>query len=184
VIAAAPLDPESTALLMIASPRDAFSDPPGADPMARAAALLARARATGAHVVHVRHVPESGPHDGGESAAAAETTSAATVAPIGWESVLDSRLPDPFHGTGLAEELGARGVVAVVVAGPMSLACCDAASLEALSRRYRTIVADDATDAREQGTVERERLMRARTRAGVEVLSSAAIASLLDATTA
>jgi nicotinamidase-related amidase len=141
-----------------------------------AAALLARARATGAHVVHVRHLPGAA-----DEAAAARAGEPPAVAPTGWESVLDSPHPDPFAGTGLAEVLGARGVQAVVVAGPMSLACCDAAASQSLSRNFRTVVADDATDACEEGAVERGRRLAARTRAGVEILSAEAIGTLLDA---
>jgi nicotinamidase-related amidase len=170
VIATAPLDPGRTALLMIASPARPLADAPGAGLLGRAAALLARARATGAHVVHVRHLPAGGAADG------------PSVAPAGWEWVLDTPEADPFAGTGLAEDLGARGVEAVVVAGPMSLACCGATSSRALERRFRTVVAEDATDAGEHGAVERQLVLRARTRAGAEVLSTEAIAALLDAT--
>jgi len=179
VIAAAPLDPERTAILLIASPGAPFHGVPDAPALDRAAALLARARATGAHVVHVRHLPA--PVPGADEAAAARAGDPPSVAPSGWESVLDSPHADPFAGTGLAEVLGARGVDAVVVAGPMSLACCDAAARQSLSRNFRTVVADDATDACEEGAVERERRLRARTRAGAEILSAEAIGSLLDA---
>jgi nicotinamidase-related amidase len=136
----------------------------------RAAALLWRARAAGALVVHVRHLPPGG--------AGAETPT--TAVPSGWETVLDSPDPDPFLATRLDEELASRGVEAVVVAGPMSLACCDAAAGQALARRFRTLVADDATDAREEGALERARLLAARSRTGVEVLSAASIAALME----
>ncbi|WP_217923542.1 isochorismatase family protein [Miltoncostaea oceani] len=179
MIAAAPLDPERTAILMIASPGAPFHGVPDAPALDRAAALLAHARATGAHVVHVRHLPGAAP--GAGEAATALAGEPPEVAPTGWESVLDSPHPDPFAGTGLAEVLGARGVQAVVVAGPMSLACCDAAASQSLSRHFRTVVADDATDACEEGAVERGRRLAARTRAGVEVLSAEAIGTLLDA---
>jgi nicotinamidase-related amidase len=121
-------------------------------------------------VVHVRHVPACA--EGAPEGAA----------PAGWEAVLEATGTDPFAGTRLDEELSARGVDALVMAGPMSLGCCEAASHEALARRYRTLVAEDATGAHEQGAAERERVLRERTRAGAEVMSSASIATLLDAT--
>lgn len=169
MIATAPLDPERTALLLIVSPR---SEPleRAAAPLVRAAALLARVRQAGAHVVHVRHLPEG----------IDVLADSATAVPSGWEAVVESSAPDPFSGTRLQEELSSRGVDALVVAGPMSLACCEAASLGALARRYRTIVADDALDARERGSAERARALRARSRAGAEVLSAAAVSTLLD----
>ncbi|MGD9570263.1 MAG: isochorismatase family protein [Thermoleophilia bacterium] len=170
MIATAPLDPDRTALLLIASPQE---DPPGppAAGLAGAAALVRRARAVGVHVVHVHHLPPAGNEGGGTSAAV----------PAGWEAVVETRAADPFAGTRLQEELSARGVDAVVMAGPMTLDCCEAAALQSMARRYRTLVADDALGADERGAAERARVLRERNRAGAEVLSAGAIAGLWDA---
>lgn len=172
MIATAPLDPERTALLLIASPREEPLDG-SAGPLVRAAGLLARVRASGAHVVHVRHRP----------AGAGGLPDPAAAVPSGWEAVFETTVADPFAGTGLQDELSACGVDTLVVAGPMSLDCCDAATHGALARRYRTIVADDALDARERGTDERARRLGARSREGAEVLSAAAVAGLLEPAT-
>ncbi len=170
MIATAPLAPARTALLLIASPR---REPLGhaAGPLVRAAGLLSRARAAQAHVVHVRHLPPG----------ADALADPATAVPSGWEAVLESASDDPFVGTGLDGELAARGVDALVLAGPMSLDCCDLASRGALARRYRVIVADDALDASERGPVERARVIGARSRAGAEVLSATAVVGLMEA---
>lgn len=169
MIATAPLDPDRTALLLIASPREEPLDR-AAGPLVRAAGLLARARAAHAHVVHVRHLPRGS--DG--------ISDSAGAVPSGWETVLESSAADPFAGTRLEDELSSRGVDALVIAGPMSLDCCGAASHGALTRRYRVIVADDALDADERGPGERTRMLGARSRAGAEVLSAAAVATLLE----
>jgi nicotinamidase-related amidase len=169
LIATAPLDPARTALLLIASPGPE-SLARLAGPLVRAAGLLSRVRTARAHVVHVRHLPPGADGDAGS----------ATAVPSGGEAVLESAADDPFAGAVLGGELAARGVDTLVIAGPMSLGCCDAACRSALARRYRVIVADDALGASERGPAERARVVGARSRAGAEVLSATAVAGLLE----
>ncbi len=169
MIAAAPLDPDRTALLLIASPSEEPLEASAAA-VVRAAALVRRAREAGAHVVHVRHLPPAGTEGDGSP----------TAVPAGWEAVVEARAADPFADTRLQEELSSRGVEALVMAGPMTLDCCEATSRQALARRYRTLVADDALGAGEQGPIERARVLRERNRAGAEVLSAGTIARLWD----
>jgi nicotinamidase-related amidase len=170
VIAAAPLTPERTALLMIGAERYLSRRAP-AGPLPAlhaAAALLRHARRAGAHVWHVRRVLE------GEAApeirlrpAGADPRRGAALA---GESVLDARGPSPFADTGLDADLAARGVEAVIVAGVMTPTSCTATAHEAIARRYRTVVAADLVH---------ESARETKRRLGAEVLSSSSIRGLL-----
>lgn len=170
MIAAAPLTPERTALLMIGAERYLGRRPPaGALPALHSAtALLRHARRAGAFVWHVRRVLD------GEEApvirlrlAGADPRRGAALA---GEAVLDARGPSPFADTGLEADLAARGVQAVIVAGVMTPTSCTATAHEAIARRYRTVVAADLVH---------ESARETKRRLGAEVLSSSSIRGLL-----
>jgi nicotinamidase-related amidase len=184
----APFSPEHTALLLIDVQEEYFLPggpyelPDGRAALRRAAALLEEARATGVHIVHVRHLCE---HPAAEEfrpgTPGAEIRP--EVAPASGEPVIDKRLPSAFAGTLLADELSVRGVEAVVVAGFMTGTCCTATAVEAVARGYRTVFASDATATQGLGDREHdevhERALRNQRRLGSEVLSVATIRGLL-----
>jgi len=188
VIATAPLAPGTTALLLIDAQEEHFISggahevPDGEAALTNAAALLARARRVGAHVVHVRHV---GDHPLFEDFREGSPGFAirSEVAPAAGEPVIDKRSPSAFDGTPLEDELVGRRVEAVVVAGFTSDTCCAATALAALARRYRTVVAADATAADPHGCEGHQevhaRALTAQRRLGAEVLSTQTIGSLL-----
>lgn len=184
----APLSPEHTALLLIDLQEEYFLPggpnelPDGPAALRNAAALLDEARAAGVHVLHVRHLCEYRTGDGfrpGSPGAEIRPE----VAPTSGEPVIDKRLPSAFAGTPLADELSARGVETVVVAGFMTATCCTATAREAVGRGYRTVFASDATAAQAfwaHGHDEvHERALRNQRRLGAEVLSAATIRDLL-----
>ncbi len=111
-----------------------------------AAGLLARARALGAPVVHVRQRGRAG---GAFDAEAPRGQIHASAAPLPSEAVVDKGLPNSFAGTGLAEALEALGPRPLVVAGFMTHMCVSATVRAALDRGLVSTVAMDATATRD-----------------------------------
>ena len=111
-----------------------------------AAGLLARARALGAPVVHVRHRGRAG---GAFDPEARRGQIHASVAPRTSEVIIDKGLPNSFAGTGLAEALEATGSRPLVVAGFMTHMCVSATVRAALDRGLLSTVAIDATATRD-----------------------------------
>ena len=189
MISTAPLPPGTTALLMIDAQEEYFTPggamelPTGPLALSRAAGLLEGARRAGAHVIHVRHVTD---HPMAEEFRRGSTGAQIRpeVVPRPGEPVFDKRTPSAFAGTQLDEELAARGISTVIIAGFMTPTCCTATAHEALGRRLRTVFSSDATAARGYGPEDHEevheRALRMQRQLGAEVLSSASIASLLD----
>ena len=190
MITAAPLSPETTALLMIDAQEEYFAPggamelPTGPAALACAAGLLEGARTAGAHVIHVRHVtdhPLAEEFRRGSSGVQIRPE----VVPRPGEPVVDKQTPSAFAGTRLHEELVARNVSTVIIAGFMTPTCCTATAHEALGRRLRTVFSSDATAAQGYGPENHdqvhERALQMQRQLGSEVLSSASIASLLGA---
>ncbi|MHA1529608.1 MAG: cysteine hydrolase family protein [Alphaproteobacteria bacterium] len=111
-----------------------------------AAGLLARARALGSPVVHVRHRGRPG---GAFDPDAPRGQIHASVAPLGGETIIDKSLPNAFAGTTLAETLEAIGERPLVVAGFMTHMCVSATVRAALDRGLSSTVAMDATATRD-----------------------------------
>jgi nicotinamidase-related amidase len=111
-----------------------------------AAGLLARARALGTPVVHVRHRGRPG---GAFDPEALRGQIHASVAPRDGETVIDKALPNSFAGTGLAEALAAIGPRPLVVAGFMTHMCVSATVRAALDHGLSSTVAMDATATRD-----------------------------------
>lgn len=182
------LDPARTALLMIDAQQEYFAPggpnelPAGPAALARAAGLLEAARSAGAHVVHVRHIVD---HPMAEEfrAGSPEVEIRPEVAPAGGEPVVDKRTVSAFAGTPLDGLLRERGVESVIVAGFMTQTCCTATAHEALTRRYRTLFASDATAAQDYGPQAHdqvhERALEQQRRLGAEVLTTEEIGGLL-----
>ncbi len=111
-----------------------------------AAGLLARARALGTPVVHVR---QRGKPGGVFDPEARRGQIHASVAPRTGETVIDKALPNAFAGTGLAEALETIGQRPLVVAGFMTHMCVSATVRAALDRGLSSTVAMDATATRD-----------------------------------
>ncbi len=111
-----------------------------------AAGLLARARALGTPVVHVRHRGRPG---GAFDPEAPRGQIHASVAPLAGETVIDKGLPNAFAGTTLAETLAEIGQRPLVVAGFMTHMCVSATVRAALDLGLSSTVAMDATATRD-----------------------------------
>jgi nicotinamidase-related amidase len=111
-----------------------------------AAGLLARARALGTPVVHVR---QRGKPGGAFDPDAPRGQIHASVAPLEGETVIDKGLPNSFANTTLAGELEALGPRPLVVAGFMTHMCVSATVRSALDRGHSSTVAQDATATRD-----------------------------------
>jgi nicotinamidase-related amidase len=143
----------TTALLLIDLQNDYFAGGrmPLAGPeaaVAQAAQLLAAFRSRGAPVVHVQHLARRAdatfflPGTPGADIHAA-------VAPESDEPVIVKHYPNAFRETALAEQLQARGVDALVVAGMMTHMCIDTSVRAAADRGLRVTLAQDACATRE-----------------------------------
>jgi len=111
-----------------------------------AAGLLARARALGTPVVHVRHRSRPG---GAFDPEAPRGQIHASGAPREGETVVDKGLPNSFAGTTLAAALEAIGPRPLIVAGFMTHMCVSATVRAALDRGITSTVAMDATATRD-----------------------------------
>ena len=110
-----------------------------------AAGLLARARAAGAPVIHVRHRGRPG---GAFDPEAPRGQIHASVAPLPGETVVEKGLPNGFAGTTLAEVLDGLAGRPLIVAGFMTHMCVSATVRAALDRGLSSTVAADATATR------------------------------------
>lgn len=136
--------PTKQALLVIdvqANMFDPANPVAGADALlARLASLVARARAADVPVVFVRNC--GGPQDPDQRGTPGWELHAILV-PAPGELVLDKTTCDTFASTPLGDELAARGVGEVAIAGLQSEFCIRETSLGALARGLRvTLVAD------------------------------------------
>jgi nicotinamidase-related amidase len=114
--------------------------------LAEIAALLARARAAGSPIVHVRHMGRAG---GLFDPAGPGGAIAAPAAPKEGEPVVGKTLPNAFAGTDLAARLGALGRRELVVCGFMTHMCVSSTVRAALDLGYRCTVPAAATATRD-----------------------------------
>lgn len=120
---------------------------PGARPaLANIARLLAKARAEGGRIVHVRHRGRAGgafdPADRGYAIAE-------EAAPAAGEAIVEKPLPNAFAATALNEKLAAMGAKRLVLAGFMTHMCVSSTARAALDLGYATTVAADACATRD-----------------------------------
>ncbi|GAA6201981.1 cysteine hydrolase family protein [Aquicoccus sp. SU-CL01552] len=115
---------------------------------AKAARLLAAARAAGSLVIHVRHeMPsEQAPffRPGSEGAAINPA-----VTPQDGEAVIVKARPNSFQGTDLLDRLRDAGIERVTICGAMSQMCIDATTRAAVDHGFAVTVAQDACGAKE-----------------------------------
>lgn len=115
---------------------------------AKAAQLLAHARASKAMVVHVRHenaaddAPFLRPGTPGADIHA-------SVAPQQGEPVLTKARPNSFYQTGLLNLLREAEIEAVTICGAMSQMCVDATTRAAADFGFQVTVVEDACGAKE-----------------------------------
>lgn len=114
--------------------------------LAHIGALLARARAAGAPVVHVRHLGRAG---GLFDPDAPRGAIADAAKPAAGETVVGKKLPNAFAGTELHETLAATGKRNIVVCGFMTHMCVSSTVRAALDLGYRSIVPAAATATRD-----------------------------------
>jgi len=157
------LERERSALLLVdfqdefVHGRLAIGDAPVA--IARAAELLAWARANRLTVVHVRNVTKPG-----ALLFAPEASTTAIVpelAPRADELVLEKPTGGAFTKTALDAELRSRGIDTLVIAGIMAHLALAMSAQDATVLGYRVLVAEDATTTRDLPTVDGATLKRA-----------------------
>lgn len=108
-------------------------------------ALVGRARAAGAPVIHVAHKGRVGGLFDREAAGGAIL---AEVAPREGEAVVEKPLPNAFAGTGLAELVASTGRRNLIVAGYQTHMCVSSTARAALDLGYRVTVPHDACATR------------------------------------
>jgi nicotinamidase-related amidase len=145
----APTPLSQGALLLIDCQEEYRSGPlalPRVEPaLSEAQALLARARAAGRPVIHVRHVGgPGGPFDPD----APRGQIAQAVAPLDGEPVILKRKPNAFADTVLMEELQAHGIETLIVAGFMTHMCVSSTVRSALDHGIGATVVASACATR------------------------------------
>jgi nicotinamidase-related amidase len=120
---------------------------PDANPaIARAAALLARARESGAAIFHIAHRGKAGSLF---DRTAERGAIVAPLAPRPREVVIEKELPNAFAGTDLNAQLAATGRKELVLAGFMTHMCVSSTARAALDLGFRTTVDADSCATRD-----------------------------------
>lgn len=143
-----------TALLIVDIQNDYFPggamELEGADAAgAHAGEALARFRAKGLPIIHVRHLSVRP----GATFFLPNTRGAeihAAVKPQGGEPVIEKNFPNSFRNTTLQAELEKRGIKNLVVAGMMTHMCVDATVRQAADLGYKVTLIGDACATRAQ----------------------------------
>ncbi|CAE7655981.1 Isc1 [Symbiodinium sp. CCMP2456] len=109
------------------------------------AALLKRARAEGATVVHIQHdAGEGSPYDLTQPVGQI----AEPVAPVAGEEVIVKKVPNSFHDTTLHQYLQDKGVKSLVLCGFMAHMCVNSTARGAFNLGYASTVVASATATR------------------------------------
>lgn len=120
---------------------------PDAEPaIAVAAKLLARARQSGATILHIAHKGRAGSLFDREAERGAIVSS---LTPLASEAVIEKALPNAFAGTDLQARLAATGRTNIVLAGFMTHMCVSSTARAALDLGLRTTIAADACATRD-----------------------------------
>ena len=150
----------NTALVLVDIQNDYFED--GRWPVdkmqevsAKAANLLAHARAKGLAVFHVRHemLSDEAPFFRPGTPGAEIHPS---VSPLADEPVILKHKANSFQETSLRHDLEAKGITDVIICGAMSQMCIDATTRAAADFGYGVTVVEDACGAKEQVFNDRE----------------------------
>ncbi|UGY04119.1 cysteine hydrolase family protein [Bradyrhizobium quebecense] len=120
---------------------------PDASPaIARATALLARARESGAAIIHIAHKGAPGSLF---DRSAERGAIVAPLKPLPGESVIEKQLPNAFAGTDLNAQLAATGRKELVLAGFMTHMCISSTARAALDLGFRTTIDADGCATRD-----------------------------------
>jgi nicotinamidase-related amidase len=120
---------------------------PDAKPaIARAAALLARARECGSAIIHIAHRGKQG---GLFDRSADRGAIVAELSPLVNELVIEKELPNAFAGTDLQAQLAASGRKNIVLAGFMTHMCVSSTARAALDLGFRTTIDADSCATRD-----------------------------------
>lgn len=103
--------------------------------------LIRQARAAAVPVIYIQH---DGPPEDSLAVGTPGWEIHPAIAPAPDETVIRKRTPDSFHDTPLSDELGARGIMHLIVAGAQTDLCVNATVRRAASEGYRVILAADA----------------------------------------
>lgn len=138
------------ALVLVDIQNEYLSGPlrlPDAEPAVEAAgALLAKARAAGAMVIHIAHKGAAG---GAFDRSAKRGAIIDAVAPLPGETVIEKGLPNAFAATSLDETLKAAGRKQLILAGFMTHMCISSTARAALDFGYRATIDADACATRD-----------------------------------
>src|SRR5262245_52137198 len=137
--------PTDTALLIIDVQKGMFSeDDPvydGENLLTKLNTLITQARAAGTPVIYVQHNGSSGdPLEPGTEGWPIHPA----IEPADGEPVVGKWTPDSFHETSLQQELEARGIKKLVIAGIQTECCVDTTCRRAMSLGYETTLVKDA----------------------------------------
>ncbi|HEV8190325.1 MAG TPA: cysteine hydrolase family protein, partial [Ktedonobacterales bacterium] len=110
--------------------------------------LIARARETGVPVMYVQHQGRAG-HPLAPDAPGYPIHPA--IAPRPGEAVVTKRTPDSFHQTTLQEELAAKGIEQLVLAGIQTELCIDTTCRRASSLGYDVTLVTDGHSTWDRG---------------------------------
>lgn len=114
--------------------------------IARATALLGRARESGAAIIHIAHKGAPGSLF---DRSAERGAIVAPLAPRPGEIVIEKQLPNAFAGTELNAQLAATGRKELVLAGFMTHMCVSSTARAALDLGFRTTVDADSCATRD-----------------------------------
>ncbi|QOZ33479.1 cysteine hydrolase family protein [Bradyrhizobium sp. CCBAU 53421] len=120
---------------------------PDAGPaIARATALLGRARESGAKIIHIAHKGAPGSLF---DRSAERGVIVAPLKPRPGEIVIEKQLPNAFAGTDLNAQLAATGRKELVLAGFMTHMCVSSTARAALDLGFRTTIDADSCATRD-----------------------------------
>ncbi|WGS23197.1 MULTISPECIES: cysteine hydrolase family protein [unclassified Bradyrhizobium] len=114
--------------------------------IARATALLAQARESGAAIFHIAHKGRPGSLF---DRTAERGAIVAPLAPRSGEAVIEKELPNAFAGTELDAQLAATGCKELVLAGFMTHMCVSSTARAALDLGFRTTIDADSCATRD-----------------------------------
>src|SRR5262245_46649191 len=128
----------------------------GANVVQRIAGLLARARAAGTPVFHVRH-------DGGPGHILARGSAGwphhPAVAPQAGEAIIDKRQSSAFHDTDFHIRLQSAAIDRLVVAGIQTEMCVESTCRAAVALGYRVVLVSDAHTTYDTAVLPAERII-------------------------
>jgi nicotinamidase-related amidase len=145
---------QNTALLIVDTQNDMLTgDAPvyqAEEVVARIQSLLARARSAGVPVLYVQHCEAEG---GGLAPNTDGWQIHAQISPQEGETVVHKWHPDSFQGTPLQQELEARGIGNLVIAGLQTEMCIDTTCRRAYSLGYKVTLVADAHSTWDNGII-------------------------------